>query len=109
MAKKKPTYHSQLPIVHDFLLAEFFLERERVQIIAQAAVYTFFLYILVGLVGLIKSFFSIQDFMVLLIMGVSILLIANYPYLKVIKKEVEYLRKLDGQKKSESSSKKKNT
>ena len=93
MAKKI----TQSLIPHDFLLAELFLERERVQIIAQAAVYTFFLYILVGLVGLIKDFFSMQEFMVLLIMGVSILLIANYPYLKVIKKEVEYLRKLDGE------------
>lgn len=104
MAKR---INTQQGIHHDFLLAELFLERERVQIIAQAAVYTFFLYILVGLVGLIKNFFTIQEFMILLIMGVSILLIANYPYLKVIKKEVTHLRKLDGEDKKEKNKKSK--
>jgi hypothetical protein len=75
----------------DIDLQKIYLERDRVSMIAHAATQMFFLFILVGLIGVLKAYFSVQDFTLLLFMGVAILLIASHPYIKSLKKEERFL------------------
>jgi len=75
----------------DVKLQQLYLERDRVFMIAQAATYMFFIYLLVGLVGILKEIFTIQQFFFLLFFGVLILLIASNPYMKSLKEEKEFL------------------
>ena len=76
----------------DVTLQRIYLERSRVKMIAQAATYTFFIYLFVGMVGIIKSFFTITQFFVLLLMSVVILLVSSHPYMKSLKDEDDFLR-----------------
>jgi len=67
------------------------LERMKVHTVAQSATLMFFIYLLAGLIGVMKNFFSIKEFFILLIMGISILFIATSPYMKNIKQEFDIL------------------
>jgi hypothetical protein len=75
----------------DIDLQKIYLERDRVSMIAKAATQMFFLFLLVGLIGVLKAFFTVQDFSLLLFIGITILLIATQPYIKSLKKEERFL------------------
>lgn len=77
--------------IADIRMQKLYLERDRVYMISQAATYMFFLYLLAGLVGLMKGFFVIEQFFILLFMGVIILLIASYPYMRSLMDEKKFL------------------
>ena len=75
----------------DIKMQKLYLERDRVYMIAQAATYAFFSFLLVGMVGLMKGLFILEQFFALLFMGVIILLIASYPYMKSLMDEKKFL------------------
>ncbi|MGM5483422.1 MAG: hypothetical protein ACQER9_00725 [Nanobdellota archaeon] len=79
----------------DIEMQKLYIERDRVKAISNAATYMFFIYILVGLIGILKSFFSVQEFLLLLVMAIAILLIASYPYTRSLKKEQIFLNKIE--------------
>lgn len=81
--------------IADIRMQKLYLERDRVFMIAQAATYMFFLYLLVGLVGLLKDYFKIGQFFMLLFMGIIVLLIASYPYMKSLMDENHFLDVLE--------------
>jgi hypothetical protein len=78
----------------DIDLQKIYLERDRVSMVATAATQMFFLFLLVGLIGVLKQFFTVQDFSLLLFIGITILLIATQPYIKSLKKEEHFLESI---------------
>ena len=79
----------------DVKIQKIYLDRTRVYMVAQAAIYMFFLYILVGMVGLIKGFFSVPEFLLMLTMGLFVLFIATHPYMKSLREEYDFLNLLE--------------
>lgn len=78
----------------DIDLQKIYLERDRVSMIAKAATQMFFLFLLIGLIGVLKSFFTVRDFGLLLFIGIAILLIATHPYIKSLKDEERFLESI---------------
>lgn len=81
--------------IADIRMQKLYLERDRVYMISQAATQMFFWYLLIGLVGLLKGFFMMGQFFMLLFMGMIILLIASYPYMKSLMDEKSFLDLLE--------------
>lgn len=81
--------------VADVHMQKIYLERNRVSMIAQSAIFTFFLYLLVGMIGLMKAYFNVQEFMIMLTMGLAILFIATHPYMKSLKDENDFLNSIE--------------
>ena len=75
-------------------LKKIHLEKERVFMIAQASTYMFFIFLLVGLTGLMLQKLEIEHFFFLLFLGILILLVSSHPYLKTIKDEKDFLDSL---------------
>lgn len=92
MVKKGLTFSDELK------LREIDLQRKKVYLVAQSAILMFFVYLLVGLVGVLKHFFSVLEFLLFLFMGVTILLIASQPYMKSIREELLYISQLKAKK-----------
>lgn len=92
MVKKGLTFSDELK------LREIDLQRKKVYLVAQSAILMFFVYLLVGLVGVLKNFFSVLEFLLFLFMGVTILLIASQPYMKSIREELLYISQLKAKK-----------
>lgn len=87
--------------IADIKMQKLYLERDRVYMIAQASTYMFFLYLLVDFVGLLKGYFNIGQFFILLFMGIMILLIASYPYMKSLMDENKFLDLLESKLKNQ--------
>ncbi len=81
----------------DVKMQKIYLERDRVYMIAQSATNCFFLFLIVGLVGLLKNYFSMSQFFMLLFMSIIILLISSYPYMKSLLDEKYFLDYLESQ------------
>lgn len=87
MAKKKKANNKSFEIG----MKKLQLKRIRVQTVAQASIFMFFIYLLLGFIGIMKDLFSLREFVVLLIMATMILFIATNPYMNAIKEEIDFL------------------
>jgi hypothetical protein len=79
----------------DIKLQKIRLERARFDSIVQSAVFIFFIYLLVGLIGVMKDYFTVGEFFILLFMALFILFIAVDPYMRNIKQEILFLENIN--------------
>ena len=94
--------HNVYGHISDRKLGEFFLEvqriqleKERVRLAAMGAIAMFFTFLVVGPILFILGMFTLSEFLALHFVGLAILVIASYPYVRTLQKEENVLARME--------------